>query len=93
MAARLAGPFPSTLDYTRAMVRTIYHCRRMSEEVAAGAMRVCGAHAYVRSRSLERIYRDMTGSNVMAWKTDLLRQTLGQGALGLPIQVGGPSPA
>ena len=56
-------------------------------------MRVCGAHAYVRSRPLERIFRDMVGGNVMAWKTDELRQTLGMGALGLPIRIGGPAPA
>ncbi|MFN0093744.1 MAG: acyl-CoA dehydrogenase family protein [Dehalococcoidia bacterium] len=75
------------------MVRVIYHLRRMGEEVAAGAMRTCGAHAYVRARSLERIFRDLVGSNVMAWKTDMLRQTLGQAALGIPITVGGPAPA
>ena len=79
--------------FNREMVRVVYHLRRMSEEVSAGAMRTCGAHAYVRSRSLERIFRDMVGSNVMAWKTDQLRQTLGQAALGMPIAIGGPAPA
>jgi alkylation response protein AidB-like acyl-CoA dehydrogenase len=92
MVRRLGDPFPSTNAFNLEMVRVIYHLRRMSEEVSAGAMRVCGAHAYVRSRSLERIFRDMVGSNVMAWKTDQLRQTLGQGALGLPITIGGPAP-
>lgn len=93
MVRRLGTPFPSTNEYNRAMVRTIYHLRRMSEEVSAGAMRVCGAHAYVRNRPLERIFRDMVGSNVMAWKTDQLRQVLGMGALGMPIAIGGPAPA
>ena len=72
------------------MIRTIYHLRRMSEEVSAGAMRVCGAHAYVKGKPLERIFRDMVGGNVMAWKTDQLRLSLGQGALGLPVSLGGP---
>jgi alkylation response protein AidB-like acyl-CoA dehydrogenase len=92
MARRLGTPFATTADYNRAMVRVIYHLRRMSEEVSAGAMKVCGAHAYVRARPLERIFRDMVGSNVMAWKTDSLQQTLGMGALGMPITIGGPSP-
>lgn len=90
---RSAQPFPTVHEYNRTIVRTVYHLRRMSEEVSAGAMRVCGAHAYVRSRPLERIFRDMVGGNVMAWKTDELRQTLGMGALGLPIRIGGPAPA
>jgi alkylation response protein AidB-like acyl-CoA dehydrogenase len=93
MARHAGDQFASTNEFNRAMVRTIYHLRRMCEEVSAGAMRVCGAHAYVRSRPLERIFRDMVGSNVMAWKTDQLRQTLGMAALGMPITVGGPAPA
>ncbi|MBI2766850.1 MAG: acyl-CoA/acyl-ACP dehydrogenase [Chloroflexi bacterium] len=92
MVRRLGTPFASTQEFNRAMVRVVYHLRRMSEEVSAGAMRVCGAHAYVRSRPLERIFRDMVGCNVMAWKTDQLRQTLGMAALGMPIAIGGPSP-
>lgn len=88
---RLETQFPSTEEFTRHIVRTVYHLRRMSEEVSAGAMRVCGAHAYVRGRSLERIFRDMVGGNVMAWKTDQLKLTLGQGALGMPITFVGPA--
>jgi alkylation response protein AidB-like acyl-CoA dehydrogenase len=88
---RLETPFPSTEEFTRHIVRTVYHLRRMNEEVSAGAMRVCGAHAYVRGRDLERIFRDMVGGNVMAWKTDQLRLTLGQGALGMPITFVGPA--
>jgi alkylation response protein AidB-like acyl-CoA dehydrogenase len=93
MVRRLGEEHATTNEFNREMVRTIYHLRRMSEEVSAGAMRVCGAHAYTRNRSLERIFRDMVGSNVMAWKTDQLQQTLGQGALGMPIAIGGPAPA
>ncbi|MFN0147738.1 MAG: acyl-CoA dehydrogenase family protein [Dehalococcoidia bacterium] len=93
MVRRLNEPPASTNAFNLEMVRVIYHLRRMSEEVSAGAMRVCGAHAYVRNRPLERIFRDMVGSNVMAWKTDQLRQTLGQGALGMDITIGGPAPA
>jgi alkylation response protein AidB-like acyl-CoA dehydrogenase len=63
----------------------------MSEELAQGSMKVCGAHAYVKSKPLERIFRDMIGGNVMAWKTDELQISLGQGALGMPITFVGPA--
>ncbi len=89
--ARLDTPFPSAQAFTRHLVRTVYHLRRMVEEVMLGAMKTCGAHAYVRSRPLERIARDMMGGVVMAWKTDELVQVLGRGALGLPITLVGPA--
>lgn len=89
-ARSLTTPYPSTEAFTFAFANTIYHLRRMSEEVAMGAMKVCGAHAYVRSRPLERIYRDLTGCIVMAWKTDQLAHQIGLGALGMPMLVGGP---
>jgi alkylation response protein AidB-like acyl-CoA dehydrogenase len=88
---RLEEPFENVADFTRYLVRTVYHLRRMSEEVSQGAMKVCGAHAYVRNRPLERIFRDMVGGNVMAWKTDELQQTLGLGSLGMPITFVGPA--
>ncbi len=88
---RVEDVFPSPQAFTRLIVRTVYHLRRMSEEVAMGAMKVCGAHAYVRSRPLERIFRDLMGGVVMAWKTDELVQTLGRGALGMPITIVGPA--
>ncbi|MGH2607631.1 MAG: acyl-CoA dehydrogenase family protein [Tepidiformaceae bacterium] len=88
---RIEEPFDSVQEFTRYLVRTVYHLRRMSEEVSQGAMKVCGAHAYVRNRPLERIFRDMVGGNVMAWKTDELQQTLGIGALGMPITFVGPA--
>ena len=75
----------------RDLMRTTYHLRRMSEEVAMGAMKTCGAHAYVTARPLERIFRDLVGGVVMAWKTDQLEQTLGLGALGRPILFTGPA--
>lgn len=83
--------FSDPQQFTRLLVRTVYHLRRMSEEVAQGTMRVCGAHAYVKGHPLERIFRDMVGSNVMAWKTDQLQLLLGQGALGMPIGIAGPA--
>jgi alkylation response protein AidB-like acyl-CoA dehydrogenase len=89
MAARLESPFPTPAEFTRALLRTTFHVRRMTEEVALGAMKVCGAHAYVRSRPLERIVRDMFGGIVMAAKTDQMQQLLGRGALGMPVQFGG----
>lgn len=89
--ARLDTPFPSVQAFTRHLVRTVYHLRRMVEEVLMEAMRTCGAHAYVRSRPLERMVRDLMGGVVMAWKTDELAQVLGRGALGLPITLVGPA--
>ncbi len=88
---RIEEPFDDVQEFTRYLVRTVYHLRRMSEEVSQGAMKVCGAHAYVRNRPLERIFRDMVGGNVMAWKTDELQQTLGIGVLGMPITFVGPA--
>lgn len=90
-ARRLDSPFESPQAFLRYITRTVYHLRRMSEEVAQGSMRVCGAHAYVRARPLERIFRDMVGGNVMAWKTDELQQNLGLAALGMPITFVGPA--
>jgi len=75
----------------RDLVRTLFHLRRMSEEVAMGAMKVCGAHGYVTAQKLERVFRDMLGGVVMAWKTDQLQQTLGVGALGREIAFTGPA--
>jgi alkylation response protein AidB-like acyl-CoA dehydrogenase len=91
MVRSLDTPYPSAAEFTRAVTRCVYHLRRMGEEVAAGAMRTCGAHAYTRNRDLERIFRDMVGGNVMAWKTDQLQQMLGMGALGMPITIAGPA--
>ena len=88
---RLDGPFDGVPQFTRHMVRTVYHLRRMSEEVAGDAMRTCGAHAYVSGSRLERIFRDMIGGNVMAWKTDQLVQMLGLSALGREITLAGPA--
>ncbi|MDZ7729603.1 MAG: acyl-CoA dehydrogenase family protein [Dehalococcoidia bacterium] len=93
MVRTLDETFASPQEFTRQLTRTIYHTRRMSEEVSMGAMKVCGAHAYVKTRPLERIVRDMIGGNVMAWKTDQLSLMLGQAALGLPITITGPAGA
>jgi alkylation response protein AidB-like acyl-CoA dehydrogenase len=88
---RVDTVFPSSQAFTRHLIRTVYHLRRMSEEVALGAMKVCGAHAYVRARPLERIVRDLMGGVVMAWKTDELAQMLGRAALGMPVTLVGPA--
>jgi alkylation response protein AidB-like acyl-CoA dehydrogenase len=83
--------FEDLASLTRHMVRTVYHLRRMSEEVAQGAMKICGAHAYVAGHPLERVFRDMVGGNVMAWKTPHLAHLLGLAALGRPITLVGPA--
>lgn len=87
----LAEPGGSAQEFTRRMVRAVYHLRRMSEEIAQDSLRICGAHAYVSGRPLERIFRDLVGANVMAWKTDQLAQMLGLGALGREITLAGPA--
>ena len=90
MAESLSTPYANSEEFNRTFAHTIYQLRLMTEEVALGAMKVCGAHAYVRGRPLERIYRDLTGCIVMAWKTDMLQGQLGLGALGRTFRVGGP---
>jgi alkylation response protein AidB-like acyl-CoA dehydrogenase len=75
----------------RDLVRPLFHLRRMVEEVSMGAMKVCGAHGYVTAQKLERVFRDLLGGVVMAWKTDQLQQTLGVGALGREIAFTGPA--
>lgn len=89
--ASLEREFDDVQAFTRHQVRAVYHLRRMSEEIASGCMRVCGAHAYVTGRPLERIFRDLVGANVMAWKTDHLLHLLGMSALGQPITLVGPA--
>lgn len=85
--ARLDTPFSTPAAFQRHLARTSYHLRRMTEEVGMGAMQLCGAHAYVRQRPLERIFRDMMGGVVMAMKTPQMAQALGRGALGLPMNL------
>ena len=73
----------------RYQVRATYHLRRMAEEVAQGAISVAAAHGYVRGSEIDRLYRDLTGGIVMAWKTDELRHSLGLSALGQEITIAG----
>ena len=89
-AGRLSEPYASPEDFNRALGVLLFHLRRMCEEVAMDAMKVCGAHAYVRNRPLERIHRDLVGCIAMAWKTDSVAQQLGLATLGRPFTIGGP---
>lgn len=84
-------PMADRQSFVRFQVRTTYHLRRMAEEVAQGAISVAGAHAYVRGSEIDRLYRDLTGCIVMAWKTDELRHSLGLSALGHEITIVGPA--
>ena len=84
-------PFPDRQSFVRFQVRTTYHLRRMAEEVAQGAISVAGAHGYVRGSEIDRLYRDLTGGIVMAWKTEELRHSLGLSALGQEITIVGPA--
>ena len=84
-------PFADRQSFVRFQVRTTYHLRRMAEEVAQGAISVAGAHGYVRGSDIDRLYRDLTGGIVMAWKTEELRHSLGLSALGQEITIVGPA--
>ena len=84
-------PFPDRQSFVRFQVRTTYHLRRMAEEVAQGAISLAGAHGYVRGSAIDRLYRDLTGGIVMAWKTEELRHSLGLSALGQEITIVGPA--
>ena len=78
-------------SFIRMQVRTTHHLRRMAEAVAQTAIKTTGAHAYVKGHPLERLYRDLTGGIVMAWKTDELQHSLGLAALGEEITIVGPA--
>ena len=78
-------------SFIRMQVRTTHHLRRMAEEVAQISIKTTGAHAYVKGQPLERLYRDLTGGIVMAWKTDELQHSLGLAALGEEITIVGPA--
>ena len=78
-------------SFVRMQVRTTHHLRRMAEEVAQISIKTTGAHAYVKGQPLERLYRDLTGGIVMAWKTDELQHSLGLAALGEEITIVGPA--
>ncbi len=84
-------PYPDRQSFVRMQVQTTHHLRRMSEEVAQISIKTTGAHAYVKGQSLERLYRDLTGGIVMAWKTDELQHSLGLAALGEEITIVGPA--
>lgn len=78
-------------SFIRMQVRTTHHLRRMAEEVAQISIKTTGAHAFVKGHPLERLYRDLTGGIVMAWKTDELQHSLGLAALGEEISIVGPA--
>ena len=84
-------PYSDRQSFIRMQVRTTHHLRRMAEEVAQISIKTTGAHAYVKGHPLERLYRDLTGGIVMAWKTDELQHSLGLAALGEEITIVGPA--
>ncbi len=83
--------YPDRQSFVRMQVRTTHHLRRMAQEVAQTSIKTTGAHAYVKGHPLERLYRDLTGGVVMAWKTDELQHSLGLAALGEEITIVGPA--
>ncbi len=84
-------PYSDRQSFIRMQVRTTHHLRRMAEEIAQISIKTTGAHAYVKGQPLERLYRDLTGGIVMAWKTDELQHSLGLAALGEEITIVGPA--
>ena len=89
--AEVDRPYPDRQSFIRMQVQTTHHLRRMAEEVAQISIKTTGAHAYVKGHPLERLYRDLTGGIVMAWKTDELQHSLGLAALGQEISIVGPA--
>ncbi|WP_224368792.1 acyl-CoA dehydrogenase family protein [Hyalangium versicolor] len=87
--SRLETPFTSKTSLDLQVARTLYHLRRMCEEVSNACMQLCGAHGYSAVHPLERMLRDLAGYIVMRWKTDELVAALGRGALGRPIALHG----
>ena len=83
--------YPDRQSFIRMQVRATHHLRRMAEVVAQTSIKTTGAHAYVKGHPLERLYRDLTGAIVMAWKTDELQHSLGLAALGEEITIVGPA--
>ena len=91
-AVREVGrPYSDRQSFIRMQVRTTHHLRRMAEQVAQISIKTTGAHAFVKGHPLERLYRDLTGGIVMAWKTDELQHALGLAALGEEISIVGPA--
>ena len=89
--AQVEIPYADRQSFIRMQVRATHHVRRMAEEVAQTSIKTTGAHAYVKGQPLERLYRDLTGGIVMAWKTDELQHSLGLAALGEEIAIVGPA--
>jgi alkylation response protein AidB-like acyl-CoA dehydrogenase len=84
-------PFTDVDAIRRERVRLTYQVRLTAEQVALDALKVCGAHAYVQSRPLERIFRDALAGIVMKEKNDQLVQLLGQITVGQhAASTGGP---
>ena len=89
--AQVETPYADRQSFIRMQVRATHHLRRVTEEVAQTSIKTTGAHAYVKGHPLERLYRDLTGGIVMAWKTDELQHSLGLAALGEEITIVGPA--
>ncbi len=89
--AQVEQPYADRQSFIRMQVRATHHLRRMAEEVAQISIKTSGAHAYVKGQPLERLYRDLIGGIVMAWKTDELQHSLGLAALGQEITIVGPA--
>ncbi|HEY4025189.1 MAG TPA: acyl-CoA dehydrogenase family protein [Candidatus Dormibacteraeota bacterium] len=67
------------------LLTTMYHMRRMCEEVATSTFRLAGAHGFVAARPIERTYRDLMGFVATSYKAPDLVENIGRAALGLPF--------
>jgi len=76
-----AGVFESGPLIKPYRLRCNHVVRDMGERVVMAALKVCGAHAYVRDKPLERVVRDSLAGLVMKEKNDQLAQQLGALAL------------
>lgn len=83
--AEIEDPDRDLVSRAERLLIAMYHMRRMCEEVATATFRLAGAHGYVASRPIERVYRDLIGMIATAYKAPDLVENIGRAALGLPF--------
>lgn len=79
-------------EMSKNQTRCNHVVHEMGEQVVLAALKVCGAHAYVTGKALERIFRDILAGSVMKEKNDQLAQGLGARILSGAAQPGANQP-
>src|SRR5262249_25123758 len=83
--AEIADPQLDMVARAERLLGGMYQMRRMWEEVATATFRLAGAHGFVASRPIERVYRDLMGMIATSYKAPDLVENIGRAALGLPF--------